>query len=70
MGGIIGGLGGIIGGLVAAVLVIVPLWRICGRAGFAPALSLLVVIPWLGFFIIFGILGFAEWPSLKKRGSA
>ena len=61
---------GIIGGLIAAVLVIVPLWRICGRAGFTPALSLLVVIPWLGFLIIAAVLGFAEWPSLKNRSSA
>jgi energy-converting hydrogenase Eha subunit B len=60
----------IIGGLIAAVLMIVPLWRICGRAGFSPALSLLVVIPWLGFLIIAAILGFAEWPSLKNGSSA
>jgi hypothetical protein len=60
---------GIIAGLIAAALVIVPLWRICERAGFSPALSLLVVIPWLGFLIIAAVLGFAEWPSLKNRSS-
>lgn len=32
-------------GLVVVILVIVLLWRICGRAGFSPALSLLAVIP-------------------------
>jgi hypothetical protein len=48
----------------------VPLWRICGRAGFSPALSLLAIIPWLGFLIVAAILGFAEWPSPKNRGSA
>jgi hypothetical protein len=50
-----------------AVLVVVPLWRICGRAGFSPALSLLAIIPWLGFLIIAAVLGFAEWPNLKNR---
>jgi energy-converting hydrogenase Eha subunit B len=63
-------MGEFIGGLIAVVLVIVPLWRICGRAGFSPALSLLAIIPWLGFLIVAAILGFAEWPSPKNRGSA
>lgn len=63
-------MGEFIGALIGAVLVIVPLWRIVGRTGFNPALSLLVVIPWLGFVIIAAILAFAEWPSLRKRNSS
>ncbi len=57
-------------GLIAAVLIIVPLWRICGRAGFSPLLSLLIIIPLVGFAIVAAILGFAKWPSLNNRGSA
>ena len=53
--------------VILAVLIVVPLWRICGRAGFNPALSLLAIIPWLGFLIVAAVLGFAEWPSLKNR---
>jgi hypothetical protein len=60
-------MGNVIVGLVVLILVIVPLWRICARAGFVPALSLLVVIPWLGFLIVAAVLGFAEWPNLKNR---
>ena len=56
-----------IAGLVFLVLVIVPLWRIFGRAGFNPALSLLVVFPMLGILAVTAVLGFAEWPSLKGR---
>lgn len=52
-----------IGGLVVLILVVVPLWRICGRAGFNPALSLLAIIPVLGFLIVAAILAFAEWPA-------
>ena len=59
-----------VAGLIGAVLVIVPLWRIMGRAGFNPALSLLVIIPWLGFVIIAALLAFAEWPRLRNRGSS
>lgn len=53
--------------LVALVLVIVPLWRICGRAGFNPALSLLAVIPLLGFLIVAAVLGFAPWPAQQTK---
>jgi len=59
----------LIWGVIVLVLVIVPLWRICGRAGFSPALSLLAVIPLLGFFVVAAVLGFAEWPSPKNRQS-
>jgi hypothetical protein len=48
---------GIVNGLIVAVLVVVPLWRICARAGFRPALSLLVLIPWLGILIVSAVLG-------------
>ena len=54
-------------GVIALVLVIVPLWRICRRAGFNPALSLLAIIPVFGFLALAAVLGFAEWPSLKNR---
>jgi hypothetical protein len=52
--------------LIALILVIVPLWRICGRAGFNPALSLLAVIPLLGFLIVAAVLGFVPWPAQHK----
>jgi hypothetical protein len=47
------------------ILMIIPLWRICGRAGFSPFLSLLAILPWLGVLIIGAILGFGQWPKLK-----
>jgi hypothetical protein len=55
-----------IGGLVVLILVVVPLWRICARAGFNPALSLIAIIPLLGFLIVAAILAFAEWPVSKR----
>ena len=54
-----------LGALVGLVLVVIPLWRISGRAGFSPALSLLAIIPLLGIVIVTAILAFAEWPSSK-----
>ena len=54
-------------GLIALILIIVPLWRICRRAGFSPALSLLAVIPGIGLLIVAAVLGLAEWPRARDR---
>lgn len=62
-------MGDLVWSVILAVLVVVPLWRVCGRAGFSPALSLLAIIPWLGLLIIAAVLGFSEWPALKNHRS-
>lgn len=51
--------------LIGTLLVIIPLWRICGRAGFHPILSLIAIIPFLGLLVVAGILAFSEWPVSK-----
>ena len=56
-----------LGNLIVTILIVVPFWRICRRAGFHPALSLIAIIPLLGFIIVAGVLGFATWPTLKNR---
>lgn len=53
------------GTVIGLALLIIPLWKICARAGFNPALSLIAIIPFLGFLIVVGILAFAQWPSQK-----
>jgi hypothetical protein len=52
--------------LVLAAIFIVPLWRVCSRAGFNGALSLLALIPWLGLIIVGAVLSFAAWPAKKQ----
>lgn len=47
-------------GLVVAAVVLIPLWRICGKAGFSPLLSLIIFVP-LGAPILLYILAFARW---------
>jgi hypothetical protein len=50
--------------LVVMVLVlIVPTWRICNRAGYSGAISLLHLIPGVGTLIVFAILAFGTWPA-------
>jgi hypothetical protein len=46
--------------LVGYIIVIVPFWFICKKAGFSPWLSLINIIP-LGNIILIYILAFAEW---------
>lgn len=56
--------------LIGTILFIVPAWRITGKAGFPPALALLIILPLLGSLCLFIILAFTEWPALKRRTTA
>jgi len=52
-----------IGHLLIALVLIIPTWRICTRAGFSGALSLFHLIPVIGWLIVMGILAFSTWPN-------
>jgi uncharacterized membrane protein YhaH (DUF805 family) len=49
--------------ILFALLLIIPTWRICARAGFSGALSLFHLIPVIGSFIVMAILAFSTWPA-------
>ena len=44
---------------------VVPYWFIFKKAGFHPALSLLMIIPFADVIMRF-FLAFADWPSVRK----
>ena len=44
---------------------ILPYWFIFRKAGFHPALSLLMIVP-IASLVMLYILALSEWPSLKK----
>jgi hypothetical protein len=48
---------------IAFAVVVYPVWRIYARAGLNPALSLFLAIPFLGWFLVLGILTYAKWPA-------
>jgi hypothetical protein len=50
----------------AIVLVVVPYWHIFRKAGFGPALSLLMLVPLVNFAMLY-YLAFTEWPILKQQ---
>ena len=51
---------------LSLLLVVLPFWLICKKAGFHGALSLILLIP-LGNIILLFFLAFSEWPALRGR---
>jgi uncharacterized membrane protein YhaH (DUF805 family) len=49
--------------LLVALVLIIPTWRICVRAGFSGALSLFHLVPVVGSFIVMAVLAFSTWPA-------
>ena len=49
--------------LLVALVLIIPTWRICTRAGFSGALSLFHLVPLIGSFIVMAVLAFSTWPN-------
>ncbi len=49
--------------LFLSLVLIIPTWRICTRAGFSGALSLFHLVPVIGSFIVMGMLAFSTWPT-------
>jgi hypothetical protein len=48
---------------VVALVIIYPCWKIFQRVGLSPALSLLIFIPALGWWIAGAVLAFSRWPA-------
>jgi hypothetical protein len=57
-----------IGHLLLALVMIIPTWRICTRAGFSGALSLFHLVPLIGWLIVMAILAFSPWPNGEASG--
>lgn len=51
--------------LVVILLNVLPFWKICTKAGFPGALSLLMLVPIANIVFLFYI-AFAEWPALRN----
>ena len=51
--------------LLMGVILVVPFWRICTRAGFPGALSLLILVPLVNVGFLY-FLAFAGWPAQSQ----
>ena len=54
------------GAAIGALLTVIPFWKICQKAGFPPALSLLMLVPIANVVLPFYI-AFAQWPALTGQ---
>ena len=52
--------------LVIAVVVVIPAWRICQRAGYPGFMGLLILIPLLNLALLY-FLAFANWPAVDRK---
>ena len=52
--------------LFLSLVLIIPTWRICTRAGFSGALSLFHLVPVIGSFIVMGMLAVVPVGKLSK----
>ena len=52
--------------VVGIIFVIVPYWRIFRKAGFPPALSILMIVPLVNIGMLY-FLAFMDWPALKNH---
>ncbi|MBV8191594.1 MAG: hypothetical protein JOY64_26865 [Alphaproteobacteria bacterium] len=55
--------------LVVALVLIIPTWRICTRAGFSGALSFFHLVPLIGWLVVMAILAFSPWPNGEASSS-
>jgi len=51
--------------VLMALLTVLPFWKICAKAGFPGALSLLMLVPIANIILPFYI-AFADWPALRQ----
>lgn len=54
-------------GWIAAIILIIPFWKICTRVGHSPWLSLLLIVPLANVIFVYW-LAFSAWPG--QRGGA
>ncbi len=47
-------------GVICLIIILIPIWFICKKAGFSPWLSLLVIVPFGGLVLLY-VLAFSEW---------
>ena len=52
--------------LIFAVVILIPYWKIFGKAGFSPWLCLLMVVPLVNIVMLY-FLGFSDWPSHREK---
>jgi len=48
---------------IVAGLMIIPLWGIVRKTGLDRRFALIVLVPYIGWLIVLGLLAFRRWPA-------
>ncbi|MBA4742760.1 MAG: hypothetical protein H2060_08645 [Azoarcus sp.] len=52
--------------LVVAIVVVIPVWRICRRTGHPGWIGLLILIPVVNLVLLY-FIAFADWPATRDE---
>jgi hypothetical protein len=52
--------------VIIAIIILLPLWRICAKAGFSPWLGVLFFIPLVNLVLLY-YLAFTKWPVQARN---
>lgn len=55
--------------LFTVIIMVIPYWKICTKAGFPGPLALLMLVPVANIVLPF-YLAFADWPALRRPDGA
>jgi hypothetical protein len=53
---------------IAGLFLVVPFWIIFKKAGFPPALSIILFVPFVGILILY-VVAFSEWKVVPRQPS-
>lgn len=53
--------------IVVAVVVVIPIWRICYRTGYPGWIGIMILIPFVNLALLY-FIAFANWPREKSQG--
>ncbi|SDM51474.1 hypothetical protein SAMN05428957_10713 [Oryzisolibacter propanilivorax] len=53
--------------LLEAVVIVLPFWKIFGKAGFSGWLGLLMIVPMVNLIALY-VLAFSDWPIARRTG--
>lgn len=53
--------------LLVAIVVVIPVWRICQRAGYPGWMAILILVPAVNLIFLY-FIAFSDWPADKAGG--
>ncbi len=55
--------------LVIAIVVVIPVWRLCQRLGYPGWMGILILVPMVNLILLY-VIAFGEWPRNRDNGGS